>query len=90
MASIQRFDDHAQTPPKVEFLRLPVSWHHLHKTWYETGDLLNVIMIIFSSRSVLLSVYYPQIFLILTSGSYLRRLLGRVESFKGKRKSVEK
>ncbi|KAK1888155.1 Protein Wnt-7b, partial [Dissostichus eleginoides] len=28
-------------------------------------------MIIFSSRSVLLSVYYPQIFLILTSGSYL-------------------
>ncbi|XP_008109586.3 protein Wnt-7b isoform X2 [Anolis carolinensis] len=28
-------------------------------------------MILFSSRSVLLSVYYPQIFLILTSGSYL-------------------
>ncbi|MEQ2177065.1 hypothetical protein GOODEAATRI_000014 [Goodea atripinnis] len=28
-------------------------------------------MIILSSRSVLLSVYYPQIFLILTSGSYL-------------------
>lgn len=35
------------------------------------AHLLNVIMIIFSSRSVLLSVYYPQIFLILTSGSYL-------------------
>ncbi|XP_056307937.1 LOW QUALITY PROTEIN: protein Wnt-7b [Danio aesculapii] len=30
-----------------------------------------VTMILFSSRSVLLSVYYPQIFLILTSGSYL-------------------
>lgn len=30
-----------------------------------------VSMILFSSRSVLLSVYYPQIFLILTSGSYL-------------------
>ncbi|TSK13430.1 Protein Wnt-7b [Bagarius yarrelli] len=28
-------------------------------------------MIVFSSRTVLLSVYYPQIFLILTSGSYL-------------------
>lgn len=40
-------------------------------TQSERGHLLNVIMIIFSSRSVLLSVYYPQIFLILTSGSYL-------------------
>ncbi|KAL8194474.1 UNVERIFIED_CONTAM: hypothetical protein K2H54_020912 [Gekko kuhli] len=28
-------------------------------------------MILLSSRSALLSVYYPQIFLILTSGSYL-------------------
>ncbi|CDQ57130.1 unnamed protein product [Oncorhynchus mykiss] len=28
-------------------------------------------MLIVSSRSALLSVYYPQIFLILTSGSYL-------------------
>lgn len=37
----------------------------------ECGHSLNVIMIILSSRSVLLSVYYPQIFLILTSGSYL-------------------
>ncbi|KAK1789713.1 hypothetical protein P4O66_015611, partial [Electrophorus voltai] len=36
-----------------------------------SGYLLNVTMIILSSRSVLLSVYYPQIFLILTSGSYL-------------------
>lgn len=40
-------------------------------TQSERGHLLNVIMIIFSWRSVLLSVYYPQIFLILTSGSYL-------------------
>ncbi|TNN71894.1 Protein Wnt-7b [Liparis tanakae] len=28
-------------------------------------------MLIISSRSALLSIYYPQIFLILTSGSYL-------------------
>lgn len=35
------------------------------------GHLLNVMMNLLSSRRVLLSVYYPQIFLILTSGSYL-------------------
>ncbi|CAF96109.1 unnamed protein product [Tetraodon nigroviridis] len=28
-------------------------------------------MLVISSRSAMLSVYYPQIFLILTSGSYL-------------------
>ena len=33
--------------------------------------LFNVTMLIISSRNALLSVYYPQIFLILTSGSYL-------------------
>lgn len=52
-----------------EHLFLPSCRHFLTKS--ERGHLLNVIMIIFSSRSVLLSVYYPQIFLILTSGSYL-------------------
>ncbi|KAF3855108.1 hypothetical protein F7725_023163 [Dissostichus mawsoni] len=71
MASGQSANDHAQTPPKVESQRVPVFRHHIPQTWSERGHLLNVIMIIFSSRSVLLSVYYPQIFLILTSGSYL-------------------
>lgn len=35
------------------------------------ASLRETTMILLSSRSALLSVYYPQIFLILTSGSYL-------------------
>lgn len=33
MASGQSGNDHAQTPPKAESLRVPVFWHHIPQTW---------------------------------------------------------
>lgn len=33
MASGQSGNDHAQTPPKAECLRVPVFWHHIPQTW---------------------------------------------------------
>lgn len=33
MASGQSGNDHAQAPPKVESLRVPVFWHHIPETW---------------------------------------------------------
>lgn len=33
MASGQSGNDHAQTPPKAESLRIPVFWHHIPQTW---------------------------------------------------------
>lgn len=46
--------DHAQTPPKVDFLRLLVFWHHLLKAWVS----VNVLIATVNMFMLLCCVYY--------------------------------